>query len=129
MSSIITIPQPPSNPRDRASRDLQMGVTCASDPDTSPEDADADVDDLKIELASLNCKEGESSSSDTEQKHTARRESLERLQGRGKSRASLDRNVPVKPRTRKPSGAEAKIVLKEERANTFHDFLKFVYPQ
>ncbi|KAI5121577.1 hypothetical protein M0805_000756 [Coniferiporia weirii] len=125
ISSIITIPQPPTNPRDRSLTGQMTGVVySSSDPDISPDDAD--VDDLKTELDSLNSREDDTSASDTERKEQDRDESLEQLQGKGK--ASLERIRREQTRNRKTTGAEAKIVLKEEKASTFHDFLKFVYP-
>ena len=150
-SSIITIPQPPSNPRDRASKGVPTGISCApqSDPETetSPED---DVDDLRKELDALNCKGDTSASTsasdadaDTEKVRDA---SLSQLEGKttspvasasalnvATSQAQTTLSVPTDPiarvKKKKSADAEAKIVLKEEKAAIFHDFLKCVYPQ
>lgn len=146
-SSVITIPQPPSNPRDRASKDVPTGIFCASsDPDTIPEDAD--VDDLKNELEALDVKvlSGDADGKDwseqeidkeqeqeQEMKDKVRDESLNQLEGKA-APATMTVPQPSNPNItrikKKKSGIpEAKIVLKEEKASVFHDFLKFVYPQ
>jgi len=75
-----------------------------------------------------------------EEINAARKTSLEMLQGNrpptsigltsslatGKSSASKSPKKKGRRRSRVPEGF---IILKEERATIFHDFLKFVYPQ
>ncbi|EJD02810.1 uncharacterized protein FOMMEDRAFT_122870 [Fomitiporia mediterranea MF3/22] len=128
-SSVITIPQPPSNPRD-ASKDVPTGIShVASDPDTSPEDAD--IDDLKNELEALNTRTGTSGETSDVEKDKVRDESLNQLEGKAgplPSSANANANIARVKRKKSATGAEAKIVLKEEKASVFHDFLKFVYP-
>ncbi|THH10507.1 hypothetical protein EW145_g1290 [Phellinidium pouzarii] len=127
ISSIITIPQPPSNPRDRAFNGQTTGVTCSTSDSGTLSLGDADVDDLKTELDSLNEGDDNANASDVEQKDRARDNSLNQLQGNGKT--NLDRNRKSGLlRHKKMLDAEARIVLKEEKASNFHDFLKFVYP-
>ncbi|KAJ6586841.1 hypothetical protein DFH09DRAFT_909712 [Mycena vulgaris] len=132
MSSIITISQPPSNPGDRSNHEAPTEMTFAPmDPDNESEDADT----LKDGTDSAPASEGEGSDTEAakqEAKAQAIDESLAKLQSR--SRSSTDStHVKVAPaqvtiKRRVKSGPDAVIVLKEERASTFHDFLKFVYP-
>ncbi|KAJ6475286.1 hypothetical protein C8R47DRAFT_1142916 [Mycena vitilis] len=132
MSSIITISQPPSNPGDRSSREAPTELTFAPmDPDNNPED----VDILKDGGDSASASEGEGGENEMakqEAKAQAIDESLAKLQSRSRSSTSASR-VKVPPahatiKRRVKNGPDAVIVLKEERASTFHDFLKFVYP-
>ncbi|KAJ6593820.1 hypothetical protein B0H19DRAFT_1205248 [Mycena capillaripes] len=134
MSSIITISQPPSNPGDRSNHDLEAPteVTFAPmDPDNNPEDNDS----VKNGGDSAPASEGEGSDGEAakqEAKAQAIDESLAKLQSRSRSSTNASR-VKVPPaqatvKRRVKNGPDAVIVLKEERASTFHDFLKFVYP-
>ena len=80
------------------------------------------------------------STREEEERNAARTSSLEMLQGNrnppppinlspsstGKGSASRSPKKKVRRRSRVPEGF---IILKEERATIFHDFLKFVYPQ
>ena len=59
------------------------------------------------------------------EKDRVRDMSLSKLEG--KTSDSVNRETLTL--RKKPSRAVAKIVLREEKANIFHDFLKFVYPQ
>lgn len=189
-SSVITIPQPPADPRDRTSRDQPSGVICApaSSPDSergedsssssnnsgssgssssstadgdgggSGRDEDADIVDLHPEIEALDLTAVDSSASEAGRTGDARRkrrlrkranrdESLSQLEARSSGEGAVGlaaaaaasatgqkrqkgarKNGKNKDATRLPP-AEAKIVLKEEKASTFHDFLKFVYPQ
>lgn len=126
ISSVITISQPPSNPADKSSRDNPTEMTFTpTDPDICP-------DDLDIEELTLDLDESSSETdtmSDVESKEENRKESLKILEGAEEGTAG-GRSTLKKSKSRKSSvGADAVIVLKEEKASTFHDFLKFVYPQ
>jgi len=132
MSSIITISQPPSNPGDRSNHEAPAEVTFApmEDPENGPEDTDTSKDAEDSAPVS----EGEGSDTDAakEAKAQAIDESLAKLQSRSRSSTDATR-VKVAPaqatvKRRVKNGPDAVIVLKEERASTFHDFLKFVYP-
>ncbi|KAK7057276.1 hypothetical protein R3P38DRAFT_2840352 [Favolaschia claudopus] len=135
MSSIITISQPPSIPGDRSNHETPAEVTYApmEDPESSPDEMEsASKDDGDSSPAS----EGDSSSSDNEPTKDAKAQaiddSLAKLQSRPRSSTETSR-VKVAPaqatvKRHVKNGPDAVIVLKEERANTFHDFLKFVYP-
>ncbi|KAJ7647408.1 hypothetical protein FB45DRAFT_198634 [Roridomyces roridus] len=111
MSSVITISQPPSNPGDRSNHEGPTEMTFAPIQDVEEGDTDATRNDGDATPST-----SESESSDAEDKKAqAIDESLAKLQSKtGKRRTK--------------TGPDAVIVLKEERANTFHDFLKFVYP-
>ena len=61
--------------------------------------------------------------SDAEERDKVRDMSLSQLEGRGFG--GSQRAQPSAAR----SPAIAKVVLREEKATIFHDFLKFVYPQ
>ena len=139
ISSVITIPQPPTNPRDRRSKNVIAGVAAgpSSDPETCTEDADmeteVDVEDYKGELDSLRSRIGPGSDANVKAKNTdiaaaekVRDESLSQLEGKRGGKELMHLSSPFKLKKKKP---EAKIVLKEEKASIFHDFLKFVYPQ
>ncbi|KZT21381.1 hypothetical protein NEOLEDRAFT_1073528 [Neolentinus lepideus HHB14362 ss-1] len=56
----------------------------------------------------------------------------ENFKGKGKAKSLMDAHATERGRRRTHAGkqheAEAVIVLKEEKAGTIHDFLKFVYP-
>ncbi|KAF7376074.1 hypothetical protein MSAN_00022200 [Mycena sanguinolenta] len=131
MSSIITISQPPSNPGDRSNHETPAEVTFApmEDPENSPEGSEASKD-----ADSAPASEGEGSDTEAakDAKAQAIDESLAKLQSRSRSSTDATR-VKVAPaqamvKRRVKNGPDAVIVLKEERASTFHDFLKFVYP-
>lgn len=147
ISSVITIPQPPTNPSDRASREIptnvapstSLGSDIASSPegtgpaavsakkteeDTDVEDLGNDTDGYVDDMGEKEDKEDSSGPSDAEERDKVRDTSLCQLEGRGFG--GSQRTLPyVKTR----SSAIAKIVLMEEKAGVFHDFLKFVYPQ
>lgn len=91
------------------------------DPDSSPEDLD--LDDLKVELEAL--KEGEVM--EQAEKEERRSESLQKLQGTKRAKSGSVSSTS-NPKKAEPV-PDAMIVLKEERACIFQDFLKFVYPQ
>ncbi|KAJ7925218.1 hypothetical protein B0H13DRAFT_1975536 [Mycena leptocephala] len=132
MSSIITISQPPSNPGDRSNHEAPTEMTFAPmDPDNNTEDCDTSKEGGDSGPAS----EGEGSDTEAvkqEAKAQAIDESLAKLQSRSRSSTNASR-VKVAPaqamiKRSVKEGPDAVIVLKEERASTFHDFLKFVYP-
>lgn len=147
ISSVITISQPPSDPG--------QGVDCTTPPEVTITAIDEDLefsDDLDgavTDTGEPRChSEPEGSDSETPRgtapsvsggKAAARDVSLAKLEGQSPPpskpspllKEMLGKAIsPTRTRKRRPSnGPDAVIVLKEERANTFHDFLKFVYPQ
>ncbi|KAG6868109.1 hypothetical protein C0993_007520 [Termitomyces sp. T159_Od127] len=142
MSSVITISQPPSVPGDRTKpmTDISTEMTFAPmDPDI--ESSELDIIAEHEAPASLS-EDGDTPSACSshldivapDQVARARDISLAKLLGsdeqdggsRQRKRASLEPSRPE--RHRLMHGPDAVIVLKEERASTFHDFLKFVYP-
>ncbi|EKM80910.1 hypothetical protein AGABI1DRAFT_112623 [Agaricus bisporus var. burnettii JB137-S8] len=135
MSSVITISQLPVVPGDKT--ELEAAMTFA------PVDPDGDTTDFDSLSLSDGPRLSENENSDSDlgvvSKSQARRDSLAKLQGSGSShhrRPSDDSGFGTRKFStthakvkRKPKdGPDAVIVLKEERASTFHDFLKFVYP-
>ncbi|KAI0744173.1 hypothetical protein C8Q80DRAFT_1185413 [Daedaleopsis nitida] len=143
VSSVITISQPPSVPGRQSTLDTHSEITFAPmDPDMDPDELDLDVDIGGISS------DVEASSED---KAKAREDSLNKLEKsspttpttpseKGKTKApDIDGKAPAPPTPTAPralrrqakekeKGPDAIIVLKEEKASTFHDFLKFVYP-
>lgn len=124
MSSVITISQPPSVPGSRSKIEDSPELTFAPvDPDTEPEDIDLDP------VQEVSESDGELE----EKKAKARESSLNKLESgvlspSASSSTSGDKGkhkTLVRRRAKRP---DAIIILKEEKANTFHDFLKFVYP-
>ncbi|KAJ7209502.1 hypothetical protein GGX14DRAFT_630425 [Mycena pura] len=139
MSSIITISQPPSNPGDRSNYEAPTEMIFAPmDPDNDVEDFDTPKEDAEGSKGGGDIgptTESDGSDNETtkkEAKAQAIDESLAKLQSKSNGPADAS-NVKVAPaqatviRSVK-SGPDAVIVLKEERASTFHDFLQFVYP-
>ncbi|KAJ7084305.1 hypothetical protein B0H15DRAFT_1023808 [Mycena belliarum] len=133
MSSIITISQPPSNPGDRSNHEAPTEMTFAPmDSDNDSEESDTTKEGGADSAAAS---EGDRSNTDAakqEAKAQAIDESLAKLQSRSPTSINTS-HVKVPPaqatvKRRVKSGPDAVIVLKEERASTFHDFLKFVYP-
>lgn len=135
MSSVITISQPPVVPGDKP--DLEAEMTFA------PMDTDNDHPEfdglVEVDGARLSESEGSDAEGSSTSKSQARDCSLAKLQGSGSAHekspsedmASSARKVSAahaKVKRRPKDGPDAVIVLKEERASTFHDFLKFVYP-
>ncbi|KAF5385767.1 hypothetical protein D9615_002479 [Tricholomella constricta] len=139
---------PPSIPGERTKTELPTEMTFAPmDPDLNPVELDmiAEHDTTRVDTASESEDGDPHTASGTESEPVAplpeevaraRDNSLAKLQGfdegsgRNSKRTSVER-LPEKKagrRRRLPHGPDAVIVLKEERANTFHDFLKFVYP-
>ncbi|KAK0212931.1 hypothetical protein DFS33DRAFT_81338 [Desarmillaria ectypa] len=135
MSSVITISQPPSIPGDRSKSDAPTEMTFSpmeSDPDAEDLDAVADTDLSKSEDSTAGATASSSATglSRKEAKARARDDSLAKLQGGSPNQLEI-RSVSKRVATvkRRPkNGPDAVIVLKEERASSFHDFLKFVYP-
>ena len=145
VASVITIPQPPSNPSDRVSRETPTNVAPSSSFGSSdtvacpgiPEhsvaasvrhEADTDEEgdtDFEEYVEDIDVKDdvGEASESDAEERDKVRHMSLSQLEGRGY--CGSQRHLQSTTR----SQAIAKVVLREEKASIFHDFLKFVYPQ
>ncbi|KAJ7733751.1 hypothetical protein DFH07DRAFT_845315 [Mycena maculata] len=129
MSSIITISQPPSNPGDTSNHEIPTEMIFAPmDPDNDLDD----VDTFKEDGDSTPARESEGGDAEAEKRAQAIDESLAKLQSRSRSSSNAT-HVKVAPaqatiKRRVKSGPDAVIVLKEERASTFHDFLKFVYP-
>ena len=128
VSSVITISQPPTVPGRMSNMEASPEMTFAPhDPDLDPEELDLDAQS-----------EGDPSPVD---KAKAREDSLNKLESTGGGTASSSPLSPdgdkskVKPmglkekRRTKVKKPDAIIILKEEKASTFHDFLKYVYPQ
>ncbi|KAH9948676.1 hypothetical protein B0H21DRAFT_732555 [Amylocystis lapponica] len=146
LSSVITISQPPSVPN-RSTLESTTEMTFAPmDPDVDPEDMDLDNDvDIKGDEEEAETKDMDEVEED---KAKARESSLNKLESAGTSSPSPDskpdqgkqkapdidteRKGPPATRNRwakdKEKRPDAIIILKEEKASTFHDFLKFVYP-
>ncbi|KAJ7188363.1 hypothetical protein C8R46DRAFT_1183865 [Mycena filopes] len=130
MSSIITISQPPSNPGDRSNHEAPTEMTFApmDDPESSPDDTDS------LRDAAESPTDDTDDAAKQDAKAQAIDESLAKLQSRSRSSSSSNPSrvkaapAPATGKRRVKSGPDAVIVLKEERASTFHDFLKFVYP-
>ncbi|KAJ7072416.1 hypothetical protein C8F01DRAFT_245469 [Mycena amicta] len=114
MSSVITISQTPTDPGDKTAP-TEMTFT-PMDPDVDAEDSESPKDEAQP--GPKDGGEREDSDSDTTHKAHAIDESLAKLESKPQ---------PILKRRLK-NGPDAIIVLKEERASTFHDFLKFVYP-
>lgn len=145
INSVITISQPPSNPGDKTSLDNAAAMTFTTDDaveaDDEREEAKAESDFEEVE----GVKSSDESDAELSQKQTAREDSLVKLQGTStlqvKAGATLANSPPMARSLSSTSSllktslkratipADAIIVLKEERACIFHDFLKFVYPQ
>ncbi|THH15663.1 hypothetical protein EW146_g4856 [Bondarzewia mesenterica] len=176
MSSVITISQPPVIPGGKRRSDVPTEMTFAPmDPDGDPEELDIDFEDSSEAEVSdssqagltrkedATIKEGKKEKKKTsvkkdvdvkpEEKETARKESLDKLQGssakmeestapsaageKGKPKAKGGDTVRLSwkkgsteaavRRRQKVNGPDAVIVLKEEKASTFHDFLRMDY--
>lgn len=108
-ASTPTLSSPPSassgiGPKDQAHMNGSGG-----------EDSESDLDDLKTELEALEL---------TKRSNTSAKDAGKPRKSSGKGRqssASTTRDNDIQ--------VDAMIVLKEEKAYIFHDFLKFVYPQ
>lgn len=144
ISSVITISQPPSDPADKSARytgnpTMEMTFT-PTNPDVDVEELhpeDLDIEELSLDMVMDEAGSGsEAEMSDAsvekvkdKEKEENRMESLKILEGEEKG-ASRRRSKHRKTASgANAPAADAVIVLKEERASTFHDFLKFVYPQ
>ena len=126
VASIITIAQMPATSSSNATPGTaEMTIQVTETAENMDEEIDTDVDDLRSELESLD-KEGESNKG----KEKARDAALGKLTDSSdkKSAALAPRRVKSRTRTSGPI-PDAVVVLKEEKACIFHDFLKFVYPQ
>jgi hypothetical protein len=142
ISSVITISQPPSDPGQKRKSDHEAPapMTFAPiDPDISEgeEEADGFTDTEYMRTDSPE------SSDNEDAKERARVSSLAKLEGAGPgapaptisedsattARSPERRKARAKVRRKPTNGPDAVIVLKEERATIFHDFLRFVYPQ
>ncbi|KAF8919953.1 hypothetical protein CPB85DRAFT_1373197 [Mucidula mucida] len=133
MSSVITISQPPSIPGEKRKNNIATDVTF------SPLEADEDIEvigegDVSRPASDGSAPVSESENSDAEEarnqaKARAINDSLAKLQSKSSptSEAKAVKKVAMVKR-RPKNGPDAVIVLKEERASSFHDFLKFVYP-
>lgn len=146
ISSVITISQPPSDPAQGMAHETPPEMTITS----IDSDLEAELDELEV---GNDTDQGRSSGSEQESlpetsdaesgtrktKKHARTRSLAKLEGQ------TSPLPPKSPRSRLPglglssaqakitrgrprNGPDAVVVLKEERAIIFHDFLKFVYP-
>ncbi|KAF8973324.1 hypothetical protein BDZ97DRAFT_1780831 [Flammula alnicola] len=146
MSSVITVSQSQSEKTASSPRETSKDMKFVT---VNP---DIDSEDLEV-VIEYNSAKTESDSSDQElpsaEKARERDVSLAKLQGLNQHsgeagsntsrtrRDGLSSSAPLgKPanaqaivRRNKKNGPDAVIVLKEEKAGTFHDFLKFIYPQ
>ncbi|KAG5342923.1 hypothetical protein E4T56_gene16203 [Termitomyces sp. T112] len=143
MSSVITISQPPSvlGDRTKSMTDASTEMTFAP---IGPDIESLELDVIAEQTSPVrdgedgNFQNADSSESDVvapllDQVARARDNSLAKLQGLDEKReGSRQRKGSLEPsHPRRPPLVpvpDAVIVLKEERASTFHDFLKFVYP-
>ncbi|KIY44347.1 hypothetical protein FISHEDRAFT_51567 [Fistulina hepatica ATCC 64428] len=130
MSSVITITQPPDVPDGRLSQAEPPQVELAPVDEqfiaSDSESSNAPASESESDNDNDASEGGDSSPApDPASVAAARDSSLAKLlsaEGRASRRSSKQR-----PRRLK-HGITAVIVLKEEKASTFHDFLKFVYP-
>ncbi|KAM5538922.1 hypothetical protein V8D89_007417 [Ganoderma adspersum] len=146
VSSIITISQPPVVPGTMPNLETHSEITFARfDPDMDPDEVDLDVD--------LSGSDGSDVETSIEDRAKAREDSLNKLEqsnpttptspsenakvkapdvdvdGKAEELSTLPRTHPSKRQgSEKEKRPDAFIVLKEEKASTFHDFLKYVYP-
>ncbi|KAF9227152.1 hypothetical protein BS17DRAFT_775052 [Gyrodon lividus] len=155
MSSVITISQPPTIPGDKSRMDTPIAMSFTSEDDTHDTASDTASDSSSpVEIENPPKSESEASDSEpdipesenmrNEREARARGTSLAKLQGsqggpkqeskdkmtnshRPSRRGSHNTHATVK-RHRRTHDQDAVIVLKEEKASIFHDFLKFVYP-
>ncbi|KAF8590997.1 hypothetical protein K439DRAFT_1328309 [Ramaria rubella] len=152
MSSVITISQPPVVPGDRPNIEPSEGITFAPAPESdddfdefddpfedTPEDKPATEDEdkakQKARVGSLvKLQGGWGSDKEKEKDSTTRDTAKERRQKEREAEKEEDKDklalhpVKIQPRRRNSRVPEAIIVLKEEKASTFHDFLRYVYP-
>lgn len=151
MSSVITISQPPSVPGSKSNPDVPAAMSFTPEDSTHDSASDTASDcSSPVEIENPPASESETSESEPEQlesakpisgsKAQARGTSLAKLQGPGnvkhefmgkhKVNRSGSQNTPATVKKRRRNhDQDAVIVLKEEKASIFHDFLKFVYPQ
>lgn len=149
MSSVITISQPPSVPGRKPNPDVSAAVPPTPEDDAHDSSASDTASDCSspVEIENPPTSESETSESELEsaaptskRKAHAREASLAKLQGtgdakhdfKGKHKANLSgsqNTLATVKRRRRTDEQDAVIVLKEEKASIFHDFLKFVYPQ
>ncbi|KAF8224965.1 hypothetical protein L208DRAFT_1308217 [Tricholoma matsutake] len=137
MSSVITISQPPSVPGGKTEMPTEM-TFARMDPDIDPDDLEmiVECDAARVDTYSESDPDNDSDVVPLPDAIAhARDRSLAKLQSRstanGEGGSRSDKKVSPAQGTSKRrlmNGPDAVIVLKEERANTFHDFLKYVYP-
>ncbi|KAH8107974.1 hypothetical protein BXZ70DRAFT_913516 [Cristinia sonorae] len=138
MSSVITIPQPPTVPGEQLRSDTSTEIVFAPvDPELYGEDGEYDFDDedhtdtiveddakAKERQRSLDILQNAPQPSTYEQAESEKLKHKTSDPGKPKEKKAQAK-VQRRP---KSSGQDAVIVLKEEKANTFHDFLKWIYP-
>lgn len=153
MSSVITISQPPSVPGSQSNPDASAAMSFTPEDDTHDSSSASDTASdcsSPVEIKNPLGSESETSESEPEQPESAmsmngrkihaQGASLAKLQGcadtkhdfKGKHRANRSgsqNTLATVKRRRRTDEQDAVIVLKEEKASIFHDFLKFVYPQ
>lgn len=151
MSSVITISQPPSVPGRKSNPDVPAAMSFTPEDDLHDSASDTASDcSSPVEIENPPTSESETSESEPEQlgsansmnecKAHARGASLTKLQGSGDAkhefkgkyngdRSGSQNTLATVKRRRRTHEQDAVIVLKEEKASIFHDFLKFVYPQ
>ncbi|KAF8840696.1 hypothetical protein BDN67DRAFT_1069065 [Paxillus ammoniavirescens] len=156
MSSVITISQPPTIPGDKSRADTPTAMSFGSEDDahdTASDTASDSSSPVEIENPPTSGSEASESEPEVPESNNMRNEckvargaSLAKLQGFGggakqesKSKCkATDTHRPSRQgsqnthatvrRHRRTHDQDAVIVLKEEKANILHDFLKFVYP-
>ncbi|KAH0828044.1 hypothetical protein J3R83DRAFT_3694 [Lanmaoa asiatica] len=150
MSSVITISQPPSVPGRKSNSDLPAAMSFTPEDGIHDSASDTASDcSSPVEIENPPASESETSESEPEQFGSAKPASEREEHARGVSLAKLQGSEDVKhhfkvkhksdrsgsqntlatvKRRRRTRDQDAVIVLKEEKASIFHDFLKFVYP-
>ncbi|KAJ3514632.1 hypothetical protein NLJ89_g2274 [Agrocybe chaxingu] len=129
MQSVVTVSQL-SRPSEAASSSTERKFT-SMDPDADPEDLEVFVE--------FDQPKSDNEKHDPGTRSKEREDSLAKLEGSSANGGSPTQRTGSSSRKlsdaqaivrRHPkNGPDAVIVLKEEKASTFHDFLKFVYPQ
>ncbi|KAG9316845.1 hypothetical protein JVU11DRAFT_2916 [Chiua virens] len=150
MSSVITISQPPTVPGSKSSPDPPTAMTFTPENDIHDGASDTGSNySSPVEIENPATSESDAAESEPEQVESATSMSSRQARARGSSLAKLQGSGEAKPefkgkhkanlsasqntlatvkRRRRTDEHDAVIVLKEEKAYIFHDFLKFVYP-
>jgi hypothetical protein len=126
---VITISRPPAHKSTECIPENGAEVTFSPLVDDTQPDTDIEP---KSDTGASGISESDSESVETKREQD-RTGSLEKLQGSSRGTETPPRQRLSKRHTRlsktRPRDVDAIIVLQEEKASTFHDFLKFAYPQ